>query len=47
MFHRIPSIEKIAVTIGWRPERDLEAILDDVIAAENRRYAPQFSAASD
>ncbi len=32
MLHRIPSIEKIRDAIGWEPERDLEAILDDVIA---------------
>ncbi|MDQ3875784.1 MAG: GDP-mannose 4,6-dehydratase [Actinomycetota bacterium] len=32
MFHRVPSIEKIRDAIGWEPERDLEAILDDVIA---------------
>jgi UDP-glucose 4-epimerase len=32
MFHRIPSIEKIREAIGWGPERDLNAILDDVIA---------------
>jgi UDP-glucose 4-epimerase len=33
MFHRSPSIEKIASAVGWRPSRDLDAILDDVIAA--------------
>lgn len=32
MFHRIPSIERIGAAIGWAPERDLDAILDDVIA---------------
>jgi UDP-glucose 4-epimerase len=32
MFHRVPSIEKIHGAIGWTPERDLDAILDDVIA---------------
>jgi UDP-glucose 4-epimerase len=31
MFHRIPSIEKVRAAIGWAPERDLEAILADVI----------------
>jgi UDP-glucose 4-epimerase len=34
MLHRIPAIDKIDETIGWRPTRDLEAILADVI-----RYA--------
>jgi len=32
MFHRVPSIEKIHAAIGWMPARDLDAILDDVIA---------------
>jgi UDP-glucose 4-epimerase len=32
MFHRVPSIEKVRDAIGWEPERDLETILDDVIA---------------
>ena len=31
MFHRAPSIEKIAAAIGWRPSIDLERILADVI----------------
>jgi UDP-glucose 4-epimerase len=29
--HREPSIEKIGAALGWRPERDLERILLDVI----------------
>jgi UDP-glucose 4-epimerase len=33
MFHRSPSIEKLAGAVGWRPSRDLDAILDDVIAS--------------
>ena len=33
MFHRAPSIDKIAGAVGWKPSRDLDAILDDVIAA--------------
>jgi UDP-glucose 4-epimerase len=33
MFHRVPSIEKIRAGIGWAPEHDLDAILDDVIAS--------------
>src|SRR5215218_9585371 len=32
MFHRVPSIEKIHAAIGWMSARDLDAILDDVIA---------------
>jgi UDP-glucose 4-epimerase len=38
MFHRIPSIEKIRAAIGWEPERDLQAILDDVVS--HLRAAP-------
>jgi UDP-glucose 4-epimerase len=32
MFHRIPSIDKVAEAIGWAPERTLAEILADVIA---------------
>ena len=32
MFHRIPSIDKVAAAIGWAPERTLDQILADVIA---------------
>jgi nucleoside-diphosphate-sugar epimerase len=32
--HREPSIEKIAAALGWRPERDLDRILNDVIEYE-------------
>ena len=39
MFHRAPSIDKIAGAVGWKPSRDLDAILDDVIAAV--RESPQ------
>jgi UDP-glucose 4-epimerase len=31
MLHRIPAIEKIHGAIGWQPERDLDAILEDVV----------------
>jgi UDP-glucose 4-epimerase len=31
MLHRVPAIEKIDAAIGWRPERDLDQILEDVI----------------
>jgi UDP-glucose 4-epimerase len=36
--HREPSIEKIAVAIGWRPQRGLGEILADVV--EHARTAP-------
>lgn len=32
MFHRIPSIEKVAAAIGWAPRRTLDEILADVIS---------------
>jgi len=32
VLHREPSIEKIGAAIGWRPTRDLDGILADVIA---------------
>jgi UDP-glucose 4-epimerase len=31
MLHRIPSTEKIAAAVGWRPEHDLDRILADVV----------------
>jgi UDP-glucose 4-epimerase len=37
VLHREPSIEKITAAIGWKPERALEEILDDVIAFERGR----------
>jgi UDP-glucose 4-epimerase len=40
MFHRIPSIEKVAAAIGWAPERTLEEILVDVIAFTRTDLAP-------
>jgi UDP-glucose 4-epimerase len=36
--HREPSIEKIGAAIGWRPSRDLERILADVV--EHTRARP-------
>jgi UDP-glucose 4-epimerase len=39
MLHRIPSTDKIVEAIGWRPERDLERILGDVLA-DARSPAP-------
>jgi UDP-glucose 4-epimerase len=32
MFQRMPSIEKIQRAVGWRPRRDLDEILADVVA---------------
>jgi UDP-glucose 4-epimerase len=37
MFHREPSLEKIAGAIGWSPTKKLDDILDDVIAYERDR----------
>jgi UDP-glucose 4-epimerase len=39
MLHRIPSTDKIGEAIGWRPKRDLERILGDVLA-DARSPAP-------
>jgi UDP-glucose 4-epimerase len=33
MFHRSPSIDKIADAVGWEPSFDLDGILEDVIAS--------------
>jgi UDP-glucose 4-epimerase len=40
MFHRAPAIDKIAASIGWRPTKDLDGILDDVIAFTKAGQAP-------
>jgi UDP-glucose 4-epimerase len=37
MFHREPSLERIAAAIGWAPTRTLDDILDDVVAFERER----------
>jgi UDP-glucose 4-epimerase len=39
MFHRAPSIDKIARAVGWSPFRKLDAILDDVIASRQAQQA--------
>jgi UDP-glucose 4-epimerase len=39
MLHRIPAIDKIAETLGWKPEHDLDRILDDVIEHTRMRMA--------
>jgi nucleoside-diphosphate-sugar epimerase len=44
MLHRVPAIEKIEAAVGWRPERTLDEILDDVIAFE--RAAAETAARS-
>jgi UDP-glucose 4-epimerase len=31
MLHRVPALDKVAAAIGWRPERTLDEILEDVI----------------
>jgi UDP-glucose 4-epimerase len=33
---RVPDTERVRARIGWRPERTLDDILDDVIANERR-----------
>jgi UDP-glucose 4-epimerase len=40
MFHRIPSLDKVAAAIGWGPERTLDEILTDVIAFTRADLAP-------
>jgi UDP-glucose 4-epimerase len=37
MRRRIPSIEKIGNHLGWRPQRTLNATLDDVIEFERTK----------
>ena len=41
--HREPAIEKIGAAVGWRPERDLDRILADVI--EHARSAGSLAGA--
>ena len=40
MFHRAPAIDKIESAIGWKPSKDLDGILDDVIAFTKASQAP-------
>jgi UDP-glucose 4-epimerase len=42
MFQRMPSIEKIQRAIGWRPQRELDEILADVVV-----HAPAQQASLD
>jgi UDP-glucose 4-epimerase len=44
MLHRIPSIDKVADAIGWRPERTLDEILADVI--DHVKTAPALAEVS-
>jgi UDP-glucose 4-epimerase len=37
MRRRIPDTSKIQTAIGWQPQRELEQIIDDVIAFERKR----------
>jgi UDP-glucose 4-epimerase len=39
MLHRIPSIEKVGAAIGWRPSRELDEILADVVEFVRARAA--------
>jgi UDP-glucose 4-epimerase len=39
MLHREPGIAKIADAVGWKPERDLEQILADVVAERSALLA--------
>ena len=39
MERRVPDTSKLEALTGWRPERDLERILDDVISFERARAA--------
>jgi UDP-glucose 4-epimerase len=41
MLHRQPSVAKIESAVGWRPTRDLEEILRDVV--EHVRSAPALA----
>lgn len=40
MLHRLPSIAKIRGASGWEPLRDLNAILDDVVAERRGSMPP-------
>ena len=40
MPRRVPSLQRVGNLIGWRPRRDLDAILDDVIRYERDGVLP-------
>ena len=44
MRRRVPDTTKIGQAIGWRAQRDLAQIIDDVIAFERARLAPALAA---
>jgi UDP-glucose 4-epimerase len=39
MMRRTPNIAKINGLIGWKPKRDLDTILDDIIAHYRKKLA--------
>jgi UDP-glucose 4-epimerase len=41
MLHRIPSLDKVGSAIGWRPSRELDEILADVVEYVRARPIPQ------
>jgi UDP-glucose 4-epimerase len=43
--HREPSIEKIGEAIGWKPERNLDQILTDVIEHQRGAQAAELEPA--
>jgi UDP-glucose 4-epimerase len=43
MHRRVPDISKVEQLIGWRPERDLDTILRDVITSRAREGEPSLS----
>jgi UDP-glucose 4-epimerase len=43
MLHRIPSIAKVGAAVGWKPERNLDDILADVIEDKRSAGAPELS----
>ena len=45
MLHRIPSTDKIAAAVGWRPTHDLDRTLADVV--EHVRTTSALEAAVD
>jgi UDP-glucose 4-epimerase len=46
MQRRVPDISKAEELIGWRPERDLDTILRDVIASRTQEGGPNTSIAA-
>jgi UDP-glucose 4-epimerase len=44
MTRRVPALEKIGAAVGWTPQRDLEAILESVVAFEHAARVHDVSA---